>query len=196
VSDLANPAPILRKLDGDGDALEILYNLIGPARAAALAADARLGRIRTLVLHDNRLGDEGLAALLRSPHLVSLERLAVRRNGLGAAGLAALAAWPRLASVRALDLAENPLGDGLAHLAASPHLGTLRVLGLAGCEGRFDALLDLPVLEQLNDLDLTGTGLSDRHRTVFDWEKHAVDQVVASDLAVALRRRLGPRLKV
>ncbi len=196
MSDTDNPEPILRKLDGAGDTLEILYNIISLPRAIALGADARLAEVRTLVLHDNRLGDAGLTALLASPHLRAVERLAVRRNAIGAAGIEALAAWPRLADVRALDLADNPLGGGLAALAGSPHLGALHILGLARCGGPFDALVELSVLDQLSELDLSGSGLSDRHRKVFDWDKRTIVEVAASDLAVALRRRLGPRLKL
>jgi len=196
VSRTDDPAPILRKLDGGGDTLELLFNIVSPARVAALAADPRLARIRTLVLHDNRLGDAGLAALVAAPGL-ALERLAVRRNGIGRAGLAALAAWPGLAGVRSLDLAENPLGDdALAPLVASPHLAALRVLGLTKVDGALDALLELPVLDQLTELDLSGNHLSDRHRAIFDWDRQGVEQIPASDLAIALRRILGPRLKL
>src|SRR5262249_1480394 len=171
-----DPAPILRRLEAATDTLELLYNILSPARVAALAADARLRRVRTLVLHDNRLGDAGLATLVASPHLAA-ERVAIRRNGIGAEGVRALAAWPRLASVRSLDLAENPLRPpAIEAPVASPHLGALRVLGLAQVGGGLDALLQLPVLTQLSELDLAGTE--------------------ETDLAIALRGVLGPRLKL
>jgi hypothetical protein len=169
-----DPAPILRRLGAAGDTLELLFNIMTPARVAALAADPRLARVRTLVLHDNRLGDAGLAALLASPHL-AVERLAVRHNEIR--DLAALAAWPGLASVRALDLSSNPLGaSGVRALTLSPHLGALRILRLADCGGALDPLLQLPVLAQLSELDLSGNE--------------------PSELTLALRDVLGPRLKL
>ena len=171
-----DPAPILRRLGAAGDTLELLYNILTPARVAALAADPRLARIRTLVLHDNRLGDAGLVTLLGSPRL-AVERLAVRRNEIHGDGLHALATWPGLASVRALDLSDNPLGSGgIRAFVASPHLGSLRILGLAYVGGDLEPLLQLPILSQLSELDLSGNE--------------------PTDLTLALRDVLGPRLKL
>jgi hypothetical protein len=171
-----DPAPILRRLGAATDTLELLFNILTPQRIAALAADPRLARVRTLVLHDNRLGDDGLATLLASPHL-AVERLAVRSNQIKGDGLHALAAWPGLASVRALDLADNPLSTGaIRAFVASPHLGALRILGLACVGGNLEPLLQLPILAQLSELDLSGNE--------------------PSDLTLALRDVLGPRLKL
>lgn len=171
-----DPAPILRRLGGAGDTLELLFNIMTPARVAALAADARLARVRTLVLHDNRLGDASLALLLASPHLV-VERLAVRCNDIRTGGLHAIAAWPGLASVRALDLSSNPLSSsGIRAFVESPYLGALRILRLADVGGFIEPLLELPILAQLSELDLSGNE--------------------PTDLTLALRDVLGPRLKL
>jgi hypothetical protein len=193
-----DPAPILRRLDAAGDTLELLFNVLSAARVHALAGAPALARLRTLVLVDNRLGDAGLAALLASPHLGALERLAVRRNGLGAAGLRALAAWPGLDGVRALDLGENALdAAALDALVASPHLGGLRLLGLSKIGAAdLEPLLRLPVLAELAELDLSGNDVSDRHRGVFDWDRQDFRQIAPTDAVIALRRVLGPRLRL
>lgn len=66
-------APALRSL-------QLRYNSIGPAGAAALARWSVLSRVWQLDLHDNFIGDEGLIALTQSPHLGRLLELDLEQD--------------------------------------------------------------------------------------------------------------------
>lgn len=56
-------------------AIELAYNSIGPAGAAALATWKVLGKVWELNLHDNVIGDDGLIALAQSTNLGRLLEL-------------------------------------------------------------------------------------------------------------------------
>ena len=81
-------------------------------------------------------------------------------------------------------------------LVASPHLGSLHVLGLSKIGEALEPLLHLPILDQLTELDLRGNNVSDRHRVIFEWDKKDLRHLEPSDVAVTLRRALGPHLKL
>lgn len=79
--------------------------------AAALFASPQLGRIQSLRLAGNALGDAEAAALAGSPHLGNLAWLDLSRNQIGAAGLEALAASDRLPRLGYLGFAANAIAD-------------------------------------------------------------------------------------
>src|SRR5262249_46004686 len=62
------------------------------AGAVALAGSPHLGRLTSLNLRSNAIGDAGAAALAASPHLARLTSLDLGSSGIGDAGAAALAA--------------------------------------------------------------------------------------------------------
>jgi uncharacterized protein (TIGR02996 family) len=72
-----------------------------------LAASPLLGRLTSLDLTGNRIGDAGLQTLLTSPHLGKLRFLSVRRGGIGPQGAEALAAAETVPNLRYLDFGGN-----------------------------------------------------------------------------------------
>jgi uncharacterized protein (TIGR02996 family) len=97
-----------------------------------LAGCAYLGRVQTLDVEKNDLGDADLEALAGSPHLGGLATLLLWFNRIGDAGLRALihATLPRLSR---LDLSSNLISDsGAGTLARAPMLGQLTMLDLTG----------------------------------------------------------------
>jgi len=74
---------------------------------AELAACPHLGRIRSMSLWRNQLGDHGLATLLSSPHLGRLRWLDLTGNQLTDASLEALAAARTFPDLRVLRFDDN-----------------------------------------------------------------------------------------
>jgi hypothetical protein len=102
-----------------------------PEGLKALAGSPLLARLESLNLSCAGVGDVGLIALARSPHLRNLRRLSVCRCGVTSRGLRALAGSPLLSQLDDLDLSLNPLEpDALAVLVDSPRLANLRRLAL------------------------------------------------------------------
>jgi hypothetical protein len=95
-----------------------------------------------------------------------------------------------------LDLSGNPItADGL-HALAAAGLSRLRTLRLCRTGAVGQALLRLPALDRLDLLDLSGNDVSDQDREFFDWAGPPVDRMPAHPVAVALRARLGHRLRL
>ena len=120
-------------------------------------------RLRTLLLHGNRLGDAGTALFVHAPvfgRMAATGSLDLRRVEMGPAGARSLAESPSLADVETLVLDGNSVGDaGLTALAGSPYAKRLKVLSLR--ENRISddgtrALARSPVMATLRVLDLTG----------------------------------------
>jgi len=108
--------------------LDVRYNQIGDAGAAALAQNTAL---TSLNMSNNQIGDAGAAALTQNTTLTSL---IVWSNQIGDAGAAALAQNTTLTS---LDVSENQIGDaGATALAQNATLTSLDVsfnqIGAAG----------------------------------------------------------------
>jgi uncharacterized protein (TIGR02996 family) len=94
-------------------------------------ASARLDTVRSLNLHDKRIGDAGAAALARNSSLANLSALDLYKNDLQDEGIAALAASPTLRNLRQLNLRNNWLTvTGATALAGSPYLTRLVELDL------------------------------------------------------------------
>jgi uncharacterized protein (TIGR02996 family) len=134
----------------------------------ALANSPHLGRLTSLYLYRNDLGDDGVRALADAPWLAGLRGLDLGHNGLSAEGVRALAlAAPPLAY---LSLGNNAVGQaGAEALAGSPLLSRLHELSLASCELDGDALAVLLAsrhLGQLASLDLKGNPLNHRGAAV------------------------------
>jgi uncharacterized protein (TIGR02996 family) len=145
-----------------------------------LAGCPYLGRVRTLDLESNDLGDTDLEVLTSSPHLGELSTLLLWSNRVGDAGARALlgGSLPRL--VR-LDLSNNTVSDeGAEALAASL------------------------LLKQLAMLDLTGNRITDAgalalaaspHAAGLTWLELAKNPISPAGLNV-LRERFGGRVHV
>ncbi len=74
----------------------------------ALCASAHLGRIVSLGLFGQRIGDEGVRALAGSTHLGRLSWLDLGHNGIGEEGLEVLCASAGLPRLRWVNLGGNP----------------------------------------------------------------------------------------
>jgi uncharacterized protein (TIGR02996 family) len=75
----------------------------------ALIASPLLGRLSSLELSDNPLGDDGVETLLRSPHLGNIRLLGLSRTGVGPRGAEALAATSALPQLRYVNFVGNPV---------------------------------------------------------------------------------------
>jgi uncharacterized protein (TIGR02996 family) len=76
-----------------------------------LFASPHLGRIRAIVLWNQRIGDEGAEALAASPHVGEVRYLNLRANRITQKGLEALCASPGLAKLTYVDLGGNKFED-------------------------------------------------------------------------------------
>jgi uncharacterized protein (TIGR02996 family) len=151
--------------------------------ARELARASGLGRLRTLNLANQLIGDAGLRHLAGSPYFGGLEILDLTGNDIGAIGTTGIeefAASGHFPNLRWLRLDMNQLNlVGLQELLAWPGLAQLRKLdlaycGITGAGGRL--LATVPDLHPDLRLDLRGNDLG-----------HAVD---------ALRHRFGDRVRL
>ncbi|GAA0708911.1 hypothetical protein Drose_21640 [Dactylosporangium roseum] len=170
---------------------------LGAASWELLRADPRFAAVERLALHRNQLGDEGAAALAGNGALTRLTHLELVDNGIGATGVRALTSGVPYRSVRHLDLSGNRIGaEGIATLLG-PSAAALRELVLRRVPGPgLAALPDLPGLDGLDVLDLSDNDMSDIDREYYDWAGPPVHTVPADAVAVALRERLGCRLRL
>jgi uncharacterized protein (TIGR02996 family) len=115
-----------------GRMAEVTYwDGVTAAGAQALAASPHLGRLTSLDLAHNEIGDAGAQALAASPHLARLTTLELGDNAITYAGARALAASPHLARLARLNLSGNAIShQGARALARSPHVARLSVLNL------------------------------------------------------------------
>lgn len=77
----------------------------------ALFRSPHLGRLVSLELWDNKIGDAGLKALAASPHLRKLRWLGLAGNKLTPVGIEALAASKKLPSLQFVNLSRNGKND-------------------------------------------------------------------------------------
>jgi uncharacterized protein (TIGR02996 family) len=149
-------------------------NEVGPW--AAVLANVPFRRLKHLDLYNNDSfangpSDEGLEKLLASPHLAGLQYLDFGMNDVGDDGALALAESATVANLRALSLAFNFFSaEGIRALGHSPHLGRLTRLRLSGScalesgsdssDGALIALIESPLMAQLEQLDLDGNPFS------------------------------------
>lgn len=169
---------------------------IGPQTQRLLRDDRRLTDVRQLVLHRNQLGDDGARALAGSTAVTALTHLELVDNAIGPAGLRALLDSGNLERVVHLDLSGNRITVDGVHALAAADLPRLRTLRLCHTGGVAETLLRLPALDQLELLDLSGNDVSDQDREFFDWAGPPVYRIDADPVAVALRTRLGDRLRL
>jgi uncharacterized protein (TIGR02996 family) len=138
---------------------------------AVVAAEDRLGALRSLRLSSADIGDEGVRILAESPllgRLASLDLSYTRIGPAGLAGLAALAGSAHAGALVDLDLSSNSIhARALRALVESPYLGRLRTLRLSACQlGRSGSLAPLrswPADRALEHLDLCNNDLTDAH---------------------------------
>jgi uncharacterized protein (TIGR02996 family) len=126
--------------------------------ARALAASPHLGRLRTLDLYRNDIGDAGMEALAGAAWLRGLQSLNAIENGLSAAGLRSLAESPLAESLQGLLLGRDDLGDeAAADLARSPLWPRLLLLSLnrAGIGPAGAASMAAAPLGNLRKLDMS-----------------------------------------
>ena len=134
---------------------------ISTAGARALAHAK--GKMKSLHIGLNRLGDDGVQELAGSPSLASLTELNLGDAGLGSSAGSALAQSLFLRGLTSLHLYRNRLGSrGARELASSPGLSHLTLLDLTGNEIGDEgvrALASSPHLTKLNALFLGDNGL-------------------------------------
>jgi uncharacterized protein (TIGR02996 family) len=103
----------------------------GPTDTVALASSAALVQVRTLILCNAGLGDQGLSDLLESPNLTGLRELFLAGNHLTDNAAHIIGELGNLAHLSELDLRDNHLSDaGATRLAMSHILGQLTTLYL------------------------------------------------------------------
>lgn len=131
--------------------------------ADKLAGCPHLGRIKSLGISLNQLGDSEANAVFSSPYFGQLESLYAGNNQFGLSGVQALAANPALTSLRVLTLSQNDIGSvGAIALAESPYLVGLRELDLSKCSvgPRGVEALAAGSFRNLESLDLNGNYLA------------------------------------
>lgn len=136
--------------------------LIPPVNLAGLSRSGWPRQLRRLAVYEP--AGEGIRSLLECDwkHLETLEVSSFSEQE-----PTSCLPWDRLpGSLRDLDLSDFHLGDdGLCLLAQAPlpRLRSLRLVGAAITGKGLAALLSAPFLEGLDDLDLSGNGLSREH---------------------------------
>lgn len=109
--------------------------------------------LKRLFLRGAKITDEGLLTLSQAPQLAVLD---VSKTGITDDGLRHLKNFPLL---RFLDLDETKVtGSGFKHLQAVPSLLFLRV---GGEQLKEQELLDFPILQNLQGLELRGSKITD-----------------------------------
>jgi serine/threonine protein kinase/hemoglobin-like flavoprotein/Ran GTPase-activating protein (RanGAP) involved in mRNA processing and transport len=127
-------ARALESMVGSGlplEHLDLADNDFG-AGGAEILARADLGKLRTLVLRNNRLGADGVAVFSVSPLFAGLQHLDLSQNGIGPAGVAVLALSRKLTEMRHLVLSQNSIGrEGLQLLLSSAGLESVEALDIS-----------------------------------------------------------------
>ena len=134
------------------------------AGAGALGRSRALGRLWTLDLSCNRLGDAGLTQIFRARSMLGLRSLNVCATNKSAAAAATLAARP-LPRLRALDLGSDQPGPGFGrHLRASnlPALTTLKLNALGLEDEDVEHLARATRFPHLRRLELGSNKLTSR----------------------------------
>src|SRR5262245_19383538 len=144
--------------------LDLGYNLLGDEQIKPLSASRHLSRLGSLNLACNPLGNAGALALAQAP-LARLGELHLYRAQLGAVGLDALLraqGWP---GFTVLDLHSNPLqAEGAMILARSPRAAPLVWLDLSDTQSHdlgARALATSPYLGNLIYLNMSHYRLTD-----------------------------------
>jgi uncharacterized protein (TIGR02996 family) len=148
---------------------------LAPVRAAhvssragisRLADCAHLARLTRLECSDTRLDGEAATRLGNSEHGTNLTELSFEQDGIEPDGLRALIESPLFPRLAALELKSNVILQAellIDALGAADEPGTLRSLAIPRCGvTRHDAanLFELPVLRELDHLDLSGNVLN------------------------------------
>jgi uncharacterized protein (TIGR02996 family) len=139
---------------------------VSEAGMRALAASPWLGRLRSLFLGQNNLGDDGAEALAEAPWLAGLHCLNLEGNGLSPFGVAALAQSSLPRRLETLSLEDNLVWhEGVRALLDSPWLEQVRWLNLNRCVIGDEGVALLARAERLSRLErlsLDGNNLTER----------------------------------
>jgi uncharacterized protein (TIGR02996 family) len=129
-----------------------------------LAALPELPRLRNMYAESKQINPAAAQALASLPQLRTLRLLWLKHNPLGNEGLRRLTSAQHFGAVRHLDLDDTQVGDdGLIAMAAAPALRPVRLIlehnpfSARGVE----ALASSPVLERVEDLDLSRARIGD-----------------------------------
>ena len=123
--------------------LDLCFNRIGAAGAAALVGAPRLARLARLDLTGNPIGADEAVQVAQRLALPELRDLDLSWCGLGPAA-SSLGTARCLEGLAVLDLCGNGLGDeGFAELLASPYLGRLEELAVGNNDLGDDAIAAL-----------------------------------------------------
>ena len=125
-------ARALAHAKGKLTSLQLGWNPLGDDGVQVLAGSPAFARLAELDLSECELGSEAAAALARSSSVRGLTRLDLSRNRISSRGARALASSPNFSHLSLLELTANEIGDeGAKALASSPHFAQLNALFLA-----------------------------------------------------------------
>jgi uncharacterized protein (TIGR02996 family) len=127
-------AAVLARASGLRNLEWLGFGAVGVAGVAALASSPHLTRLRDLLLHRSKAGDDGAEAIAASPYLAAVEHVLLNYAGVGDRGAVALAGSTRLRSLRQLYLGGcAPISDAAAvDIATSTGLPALTELHVWG----------------------------------------------------------------
>lgn len=164
---------------------------VDDAAARAIAECARLGKLRILLLGDNKIGASGFSALAMSARLKALEVLNASHNALHDDALDVLRLPQTFPALRRLDLSFNWLGDDAVEpLVESGLLDRLDALDLRGNVLSATATARLRALTAGSSIELTLDDQPHLKATTSTLPAHEPDRIAS---AFELRRRLAPR---
>jgi uncharacterized protein (TIGR02996 family) len=132
-------AAVLARASGIRNLEWLGFGAVGVAGVAALAASPQLTRLRDLLLHLSKAGDDGAEAIAASPYLAAVEQVLLNYAGVGDRGAVVLARSTRLRSLRQL------------YLGGCARISDAAAVGIAASTG----------LPALTDLHLWGSGITD-----------------------------------
>lgn len=133
-------------------------------RLTQLVYSPRAKTLEALALQSNWLEARDAKHLVKSDCWGALKRLDLHNNNLGPAGAKVLAKASALSNIEELELGYNNIGAaGLEALVKSKNFPRLRRLGLRSNirDKELLALVDTPLMNQLEELDLRGSWITD-----------------------------------
>ncbi len=159
--------------------LAVNFDPTGPEGGEAIAKAGTLPSLERLVLHENKLKDDGVRALATGD-LPALRELTLWQNGVRTAGIEALAEGDVGGDLTALCLYGNPIRDkGVQHIAHSGAFTAIERLEVLNANAKRKGLAALTATASLPNLRTL--------RAMFDAEADDAVAYVRSPAAASLR---------